>query len=220
MTSNAVYTFIGCLIGTLIYGVFQSALDGALKPSIPKVTNPWLSSSFASCALPLASVLIGVVCAFEVFRPSPSSLSWLPYVSGAVIGCLHLPLAISIGELLGGSSSFLVMWAQVLVGPLSGLSPFIQKFKWGFKRWWQIFYVGGIIAGGYLSASSANHLGQGSSVSQCEAVLGGALVCLGSRIAAGCTSGHGFSGTSLLHPTSLTLVVAMFSGAFAALTLL
>lgn len=64
--------------------------------------------------------------------------AWPPYVTGMIIGSLHMPLMLGIGEALGGSSSFLVMLAQLMVGPLRGLSPAIMKFKWGFKRWWQV----------------------------------------------------------------------------------
>ena len=64
--------------------------------------------------------------------------AWPPYITGILLGCMHIPLMLSIGEALGGSSSFQVVLAQIMVGPLKDLSPFIMKFKWGFKRWWQV----------------------------------------------------------------------------------
>jgi uncharacterized membrane protein YedE/YeeE len=43
-------------------------------------------------------------------------------------------------------------------------------------------------------------------------VVGGVLLTIGSRIAGGCTSGHGISGMSLLSVSSFISVGAMFAG--------
>lgn len=67
--------------------------------------------------------------------------AWPPYITGILLGSMHIPLMLSIGEALGGSSSFQVVLAQFMVGPLKDLSPFIMKFQWGFKRWWQVWYL-------------------------------------------------------------------------------
>jgi len=53
-----------------------------------------------------------------------------------------------------------------------------------------------------------------------RAVVGGALLVVGSRLAGGCTSGHGISGMSLLSISSFITVAAMFgAGAVGALVL-
>jgi uncharacterized membrane protein YedE/YeeE len=43
----------------------------------------------------------------------------------------------------------------------------------------------------------------------------GVLMLVGSRLAAGCTSGHGLSGMALLSINSFIMVPAMFAGAIA-----
>lgn len=46
------------------------------------------------------------------------------------------------------------------------------------------------------------------------AVLGGALMVVGSRMAGGCTSGHGISGISLLSTSSLITIATTFASGF------
>lgn len=43
-------------------------------------------------------------------------------------------------------------------------------------------------------------------------LVGGFLMVFGARLAGGCTSGHGISGTALLCTLSMLVVVAMFAG--------
>lgn len=52
----------------------------------------------------------------------------------------------------------------------------------------------------------------GAEVGNLQAVLGGAVMLFGSRLAGGCTSGHGISGMSLLSISSFVSVAAMFAG--------
>ena len=68
--------------------------------------------------------------------------AWAPYVSGMIVGSLQLPLLLILGETLGGSTSFTVMLAQVWLGPLKRLSPYIAKHRWGFHIWWQVSIFG------------------------------------------------------------------------------
>lgn len=64
--------------------------------------------------------------------------AWAPYLSGMLIGSLQVPLMFIIGETLGGSSSFTVILAQVMIGPFRRLSSYIAKHRWGFDVWWQV----------------------------------------------------------------------------------
>ncbi len=49
-------------------------------------------------------------------------------------------------------------------------------------------------------------------ISILRAVFGGVLLVFGSRVASGCTSGHGISGMSMLSIASIASVVTMFGG--------
>ena len=64
--------------------------------------------------------------------------AWPPYMSGVIVGFLQLPLMLSLEETLGGSSSLSVMCAQVLIGPLKKISPYIAKQRCGMANWWQV----------------------------------------------------------------------------------
>ena len=64
--------------------------------------------------------------------------AWPPYVTGMIVGSLQIPLMVVLDETLGGSTSFTVAWAQVLIGPFSKLSPYINRHRWGMEVWWQV----------------------------------------------------------------------------------
>ncbi|MGZ9128080.1 MAG: YeeE/YedE thiosulfate transporter family protein, partial [Candidatus Binatia bacterium] len=102
------------------------------------------------------------------------------------------------------------------------------------KNWWQVALVIGIAVGAFLSMklSGARRqtvspiwrraLGSDSRVRRYAVAFGaGFIMLLGARIADGCTSGHGLSGTAQLAVGSMVAVTAMFAGGITtALTLL
>jgi uncharacterized membrane protein YedE/YeeE len=49
-------------------------------------------------------------------------------------------------------------------------------------------------------------------ISMSRAILGGITLIVGSRVAGGCTSGHGISGMSMLSVASFVTVGGMFAG--------
>ncbi|MCR4400300.1 MAG: YeeE/YedE thiosulfate transporter family protein [Syntrophomonadaceae bacterium] len=97
--------------------------------------------------------------------------------------------------------------------------------RWG----WRVFFLAGMVIGGYLSALLAGAAPPGLSMGRFTAAVhwpvaalglwfftGGLLLGLGSRISGGCTSGHSIHGLANLHPSSLLATV--FYVAFGALT--
>jgi uncharacterized protein len=60
-----------------------------------------------------------------------------------------------------------------------------------------------------------NTMGAAVGVSPADAFVGGFVMILGSRLASGCTSGHGLSGFALLAVHSIVAVPAMFAGGIA-----
>lgn len=88
-----------------------------------------------------------------------------------------------------------------------------------------VLFLSGLVAGGFLGALAGGTFGVtalvrgeglpaltgGSSAGQAAVLLlGGALVGFGTRMAGGCTSGHGLCGVSRLQPGSLLATVAFF----------
>jgi len=63
---------------------------------------------------------------------------WPPYVGGMMVGALQLPLVLGMNKTLGASGSINVVVAQLLVGPLEKLSPYLANMRWGFNNCWQV----------------------------------------------------------------------------------
>jgi uncharacterized membrane protein YedE/YeeE len=93
---------------------------------------------------------------------------------------------------------------------------------------WQIMLVGGIIVGALIAAWTGDewtgrtvpsfwtaHFGTAWMPRWGVAFLGGALMGLGARVAGGCTSGHGISGTMQLSVGSWIALICFFAGGMA-----
>src|SRR5204862_6892357 len=79
----------------------------------------------------------------------------------------------------------------------------------------------GILGGSYIAVKLAPAYlsnvvtGETVKISKLAAVVGGFMMAVGSRIAGGCTSGHGISGMAQFGISSFVSVSAMFASAFA-----
>lgn len=157
--------------------------------------------------------------------------AWSPYAAGVVIGLLQIPAFLLIETALGTSSSYVSIGGLVA----SWLDPAALKIDYiarhvaaTGKNWWQVALVVGIAIGAFISArlSGARRqpispiwsraLGSASPARRYAiAFLAGFIMLLGARIADGCTSGHGLSGTAQLAVGSIVAVAAMFAGGIA-----
>lgn len=162
---------------------------------------------------------------------SLTSKSWSPYVAGVVIGLLQIPAFVLIDTALGASSSYVTIGGLVA----SWVDPAILKIDYVArhvaptgKNWWQVALVIGIVIGAFVSMKLsgaqrqpispiwARALGSDSpSRRYAVAFIAGFLMLFGARLADGCTSGHGLSGTAQLAVGSIVAVVAMFAGGIA-----
>jgi uncharacterized protein len=168
---------------------------------------------------------------------SLTSKAWSPYVAGVVIGLLQIPAFVLIETALGASSSYVTVGGLIA----SWIDPSILKIDYVAKHvaltgknWWQVALVAGIALGAFVSMklSGARRqsispiwtraLGSGSPARRYAiAFVAGFIMLFGARLADGCTSGHGLSGTAQLAVGSMVAVAAMFAGGIAtALTLL
>ncbi len=126
---------------------------------------------------------------------------WPFWAGGLAIGVFVLAFLIATRNLLGVSTGFADACA----------APFDPKVR----RSWRLPFIVGIVAGGFL----ASHLAGGSAptvemgmftqrvtddlaLSVLAFTTGGVLLGFGSRLANGCTSGHGIVGTALLAKSS------------------
>jgi uncharacterized protein len=158
--------------------------------------------------------------------PGPA---WSPYVVGAGIGVLSW-LTFYFSDKPIGASTF---YAQVsgFIGKMfakrhtESLPYFKDKpprVSWGF-----VFVLATIVGGAIAALTGGEFANEwlpsmwearfGDSIAL-RAVIGfggGLLMAFGSRLAGGCTSGHGISGTMQLNPGSWITVICLFIGGIA-----
>ena len=152
--------------------------------------------------------------------------AWSPYVAGVIIGLLQIPAFLLVGTALGASSSYVTVAAGLAsVFDASALdNAYFAKYAESAKYYWQLAMVVAIAFGAYMSARASGHLRQGFSPIWQRAVgatslwqrgamgfAAGFIMLFGARLAGGCTSGHGLSGSAQLAISSLLVVAAMFA---------
>lgn len=140
-----------------------------------------------------------------------ANLDWLLY--GILIG-LFVPILLIIdNKQFGISSSMNNICSLVL-----------PKSKKYFSRYnfehndWKIYFVIGIILGGFISANwfSDSTVFLPDKYKSLEGIIllfiGGFLVGFGTRYANGCTSGHSITGISMLKASSIIATLSFFVG--------
>lgn len=162
---------------------------------------------------------------------SLTSKAWSPYAAGIVIGLLQIPAFLLIETALGASSSYVTVGGLIA----SWIDPAILRIDYVAKHvaltgknWWQVALVAGIAIGAFVSMKLsgaqrrpvspiwARALGSASPVRRyAVAFAAGFIMLFGARLADGCTSGHGLSGTAQLAVGSMVAVTAMFAGGIA-----
>lgn len=150
---------------------------------------------------------------------------WPFWAGGAVIGLLvpllyyfyNTPLGVSTGY---GNLVKIVFRARHLQW---------IKSKFADTWSWRVYFIAGIILGGYISNRLAGEPGITMEMGQFTTVLewpvlfialyffaGGIFLGLGARIARGCTSGHGIHGIANLHLSSILATVMFLIGGIVA----
>lgn len=155
---------------------------------------------------------------------------WSPYIVGLGIGVLSWITFAFMGKALGTSTT-MVHASGLVCGVAapdyvrnntyyqSELNP--AKSKMMFD--WQWFLVLGVFGGAFTAAKlgqshRAEHVpslwaarfGPSKLIRYVAAFVGGVILIYGARMAGGCTSGHGISGSLQLALSSWTFFVAMF----------
>jgi len=156
--------------------------------------------------------------------------SWSPYVVGALLGVLSWFAFASADKPLGVSTTFVrgigLAEQATMTSHVAGNAYFE---KTGIKVDWQMLLVIGIALGAWFSSSMSGdrvvervpelwkaRFGPGVTKRYAAAFLGGVLVLFGARLAGGCTSGHGISGSLQLAVSGWIFFVTLFIAAVAA----
>jgi len=127
------------------------------------------------------------------------------------------PVQSLIGGVLVGLATFMVLFFQARVAGISGILGSLFAPERGDVGWRLSFIAGMVATGAFLSSLHPELFSQPER-SPGILVVAGLLVGLGTRLANGCTSGHGVCGLSRLSRRSL-VATATFMGT-AALTVL
>lgn len=150
---------------------------------------------------------------------------WSPYVVGAGIGLLSWFTFLTAQTPLGTSTTFVraVAIGEKAVAPEHvAENPYYRKN--GPKIDWQFALVVGLFVGAFVSSRLSGdrldervpelwerRFGPSAGLRAAGAFLGGLLLLFGARLADGCTSGHGISGTLQLALSSWVFFLTLFA---------
>lgn len=161
--------------------------------------------------------------------------AWSPYLVGGLIGVVVL-LSLYFSDKPVGASSFYAKVAGLIGAKLAPKHTMqLEYYKENPPRFdWEFVFVIAIIFGSALAAAHGgefairgmpamwtSHFGSESWLKYTVlSFSGGVLMALGARLAGGCTSGHGISGTSQLSVSSWISVICFFIGGVIAVRLI
>ena len=153
-------------------------------------------------------------------------VSWSPYIVGFLIGLLLCLSFLFSNKGIGCSTAYAktsgIIEKLISVKKVQK-KEYYKKFEPKFD--WEWFLVAGIILGAFLSSMLSGtfkieiipklwlqNFGSNPSLRIIISLLGGTLVGFGARMAGGCTSGHGITGTSQLTVGSWLATIFFFLG--------
>ena len=135
---------------------------------------------------------------------------WPFWAGGIAIGVFVLAFLIGTRNLLGVSTGF----ADACAAPFDPRT----------RRSWRLPFLTGIVAGGFVASLLAGGFAPTSQMGLFDArvsddfafkaiafTMGGVLLGFGSRLANGCTSGHGIVGTALFAKSSWIAMAVFFA---------
>jgi hypothetical protein len=136
-------------------------------------------------------------------------------VGGALVGAITLLLLWLGNQRLGISTGFENLCALVL------RTPYLERDEVVRSQRWRLPFLGGLVLGGFLSAALGGgfapfwdlgsfdaKIGLGPVGKLAWMFAGGLLIGFGTRMAGGCTSGHGIFGVANLERASLESTAA------------
>ncbi len=152
-----------------------------------------------------------------------------PYVAGTILGIVLFATFYVTGGGLGASAGM----SRIQTGFLDVLAPahvdrtaYFAEMAGGTRSAWNhysVFMIAGTLLGGFASGLFNRRvkleLRKGPNITTPArvvfALLGGALMGYGARLARGCTSGQALSGGAVLSVGSWAFALAVFAGAYA-----
>lgn len=157
---------------------------------------------------------------------SPGRKPWSPYLGGALSGLLVVGSVWVTGKYFGASTTFVrsAGFVERVFAPdrVAALEYFVKEAP---KVDWQWMFVAGIFVGALLASLAsgtfrwqavppgwAERFGPSKLRRGIAAFCGGALAMFGARLADGCPSGHGLSGSLQLSVSGFVALACFFAG--------
>lgn len=153
----------------------------------------------------------------ELILHGAQPLHWL--AAGAGIAAVTLALLLVANRRLGVSTGFEDICSLALAGP------YFRRPGAAAGRAWRLPFLAGLVAGGFLSAvlgggwapswdlgTYGAALGLGHAGTLVWMFAGGLCIGFGTRLAGGCTSGHGIFGLSNFEWPSLVTTLSFMAG--------
>ena len=154
------------------------------------------------------------------------SASWSPYLVGAGIGILSWLVFLVVNKPLGMSTE-VSKFSGWLAGLFVGMDSVVENAYWadktpkfGYSTVFLLMTAVGAFVSSKVSGTFSwekvpqvwrDSRGPGVAGRMIAAFLGGMILLYGARMAGGCTSGHGISGTLQLAVSGWVFFVAMFA---------
>lgn len=226
-------TLIGAFLGAFAHGLLNSYFVKNMQP------DPIMSKtifeliklpSFVTRGVFVILLAVGVFL-MEYFIPYGNEYAnpvvegstnifiykaWPPFACGILLGFLQLFSIIFLSKSLGASSFYsTIVGIPFFTKKSQEMFPYFAKFRSGWANMAGIGYACGAILGGFTSSWVSGVWGKAQGVHPYNAIFGGFIMVFGARIAGGCTSGHGISGSSHQYIGSLIAMASMFAGGIA-----
>ncbi len=154
-----------------------------------------------------------------------TATSWSPYLVGAGIGILSWFAFLTADHPLGITTAFentAALTGKAVAPPMAETNSYFEKES--PKVGWEWMLVLGVFIGAFVSSKASGdrnapavpplwqkRFGSSKGKRYAAAFLGGALMLFGARMAQGCTSGHGISGTLQLAASSWLFAIIIFA---------
>jgi uncharacterized membrane protein YedE/YeeE len=213
---SGVYTLVGSTLGGILWSNLARPLAQARAK---KVDNSQKKTTVhAQFGVGQIATVVGVEAIFSLVivashlynSTSPTGSGLVrPEIGGILIALSQLFSIASRNSLLGTSTTFeeLGDFFSSFVNPKEVPSNKPKSYS-------AITLTTGMMVGALVvsSITPSPRISPQIWIGPIRAIIGGVLIAVGSRMAGGCTSGHGISGISLLSVSSFVTVVSMFAG--------
>ncbi|KAH8173330.1 sulfur transport domain-containing protein [Sarocladium implicatum] len=206
-------TLVGSILGGVIWtgflkGAIKTRADSRQLKSQTSKLEHVLGTNPEAMVLLFETMCVAIVGAVVAYTDKPPWAVYPGFIGGLFIGAAQLFSLLTRGSMMGISGSYeeagnFITW--FLRGQPSESRPT------GYKN--IIFALGGILGAWLLKVVAPQLVSEPvGHIPDSMALLGGILMTVGSRMAGGCTSGHGISGLSLMSTSSAVTIASTFAG--------